>query len=80
MKLWQQVGAIRDLDLQPRYDLIASNGEIVGHFSPDFRYWSVELGRLVVEDVKGGPATKTTAYRLRKRLFTACHGLELTEI
>lgn len=80
LRLWQQVGAIRDLELQPRYELIASNGEIVGHFTPDFRYWSVELGRLVVEDVKGGPATKTTAYRLRKRLFTACHGITLTEV
>ena len=80
LKLWEKVGAIRDLELQPRYELIASNGEIIGHFTPDFRYWSVELGRLVVEDVKGGPATRTTAYQLRKRLFTACHGITLDEV
>jgi hypothetical protein len=78
--LWQQVGAIRDLELQPRYELIASNGEIVGHFTPDFRYWSLERGKLVVEDVKGGSATKTTAYRLRKRLAQACHGITIEEV
>jgi hypothetical protein len=79
LRLLESVGAIRDLKLQPRFDLIACNGEIVGHFTPDFQYWSLELVCLVVEDVKS-EATKTTAYRLRKRLFEASHGLTLSEI
>lgn len=80
LTLLQQVGAIRDLECQPRYELIAANGEIIGHFTPDFRYHSLELGRLIVEDVKGGKATRTEAYMLRKRLFTACYGITLTEV
>ena len=80
LKLLEFAGAIRDLECQPKYELWASNGEVIGRFTPDFRYYSLELGRLVVEDVKGGRATRTEAYQLRKRLFTACHGIILTEV
>ena len=80
LELLEKVGAIRDLECQPRYDLIACNGEVIGHFKPDFHYWSVELGRLVVEDVKSPITRQERAYRLRKRLFEACHGIILMEI
>ncbi len=78
--LLAQVGAIRNLTCQPRYDLIACNGEVIGRFSPDFGYWSVALNRQVCEDVKSPITRKETAYRLRKRLFEATTGIILTEI
>lgn len=80
LRLWERMGIIRGLECQPRYDLLAVNAEVIGHFTPDFRYHSVELGRLVVEDVKGGKATRTEAYALRKRLFEACYGIKLSEV
>ncbi len=79
LKLLERVGAIRDLVLQPRFDLYAGNGERVGGYRPDFQYHSLELGRVVVEDVKGGKATRTEAYQLRKKLFIACYGPILIE-
>ncbi len=80
LHLLERVGAIKDLVLQPMYDLIACNGEIVGRFTPDFQYFSLELGRLVVEDIKSPITKRETAYNLRKRLFEACHGIMLTEL
>lgn len=50
-----------------------------GVYTADFRYHDVTTGAVVVEDVKSGP-TKTTAYRLRKRLVEAIHGIQITEV
>jgi hypothetical protein len=77
--LLQKAGAITDLEVQPRYDLIASNGEIIGVFTGDFRYVDTRTGGVVVEDVKA-PPSRTTAYQLRKRLVRACHGITITEV
>jgi very-short-patch-repair endonuclease len=52
----------------------------VGRYSADFAYTDRRTGQLVVEDVKGGEATKTQAYQLRKKLLLACHGLQVTEV
>jgi hypothetical protein len=75
----QKAGAITALEVQPRYELIASNGEIIGHFTGDFRYLDAKTGTIVVEDVKA-PPSRTTAYQLRKRLVRACHGITITEV
>jgi hypothetical protein len=72
------VGQIRDLMCQQSYPLTV-NGIVVGKYTPDFLY--VENGQEVVEEVKGGSATKTEAYRLRVRVFKACYpGIEHREI
>jgi hypothetical protein len=77
--LLQKAGAITGLEVQPRYELIASNGEIIGHYTADFRYVDMRTRAVVVEDVKSAPS-QTTAYRLRKRLVRACHGITITEV
>jgi len=50
-----------------------------GVFTADFRYVEVKTGAVVIEDTKSGP-TKTTAYRLRKRLVEAIHGVKISEV
>lgn len=50
-----------------------------GVFTADFRYVDVASATTVVEDAKSGP-TRTTAYRLRKRLVEAIHGVRITEV
>jgi hypothetical protein len=50
-----------------------------GVFTADFRYVETATGQVVIEDVKSGP-TKTTAYRLRKRLVEAIHGVTISEV
>src|SRR4051794_10558853 len=68
------LGEIRGLRLQPRYELRA-NGVLVGYYTADAEYCELHDGhwRPVVEDVKSAATRRTEAYRLRKRLFEACH-------
>lgn len=51
----------------------------VGRYRADFRYVDLGTGQLVIEDAKR-PATRTTAYRLRKRLVEAIHGITIREV
>lgn len=84
-----QAGQIRDLERQPVYPILVPDRwthespehllRQVGVYTADFRYYDLELGALVVEDVKSAP-TKTTAYRLRKRLVEAIHGIKIREV
>jgi hypothetical protein len=75
-----QLGEIRRLALQPRF-VLAVNGQRVGVMTLDFAYDERQGSAWVriVEDVKGGRATKTEAYSLRKRLLRACWGIEIKE-
>lgn len=78
LKLWQQVGAIRDLRLQVSYDLYGANGERVARYVADFVYVSLELGREVVEDVKSPHTRKLPVYRLKLKLLRA-QGIQISE-
>lgn len=77
LDLLQKAGQITHLQCHPRY-IFKVNGLTVGRYTADFCYR--EDGELIVEDVKGGDATKTEAYRMRKALMLACHGIEVKEI
>lgn len=66
----QGANLIRNLELQPRYDLVV-NGHKLGYYRPDFRYQVVETGAIITEDVKS-PATKTPLYRRKQK---ACESL-----
>jgi hypothetical protein len=79
LKLLKMGGVIRDLELQPKIPLIV-NGKNVGSYVGDFRYWDVEKGERVLEDVKSGP-TKTPVYQLKKKiLLTYNPPLEIIEV
>jgi hypothetical protein len=79
LTLLEKVGAIRDLALQVSLDCYGANGERVCGYQADFAYWSVEFGQQVYEDVKGGTATMTRLYRLKKKLLRA-QGIVITEV
>lgn len=79
LKLQRDAGLISMLDVHPVFPL-EINGVYIGRFTPDFSYTTGTGCQIVVEDVKGGRATKTEAYSLRKRVFQACYGIKLTEI
>ncbi len=78
LHLLVQAGKIQDLELHPAYEL-HTNGVRVGKYTADFRYFDLENLCLVVEDVKSR-ATKTTAYRLRKRMVEAEYGIKVMEV
>lgn len=79
LKLRVLAGEITDLEVHPRYDLIVCERHI-GRMTLDFAYTLVATNEPVCVDVKGGRATRTEAYRLRKKIFEACYGLKVTEV
>lgn len=81
LKLLEQAGVIRHLELQPKIKLEVGGIKIrygTGHqvrYHADFRYFDVGKGRFVVEDTKG---YKTRDYRLKKAILRAM-GIDLLE-
>ena len=76
--LLQAAGQIRHLRCHPRYEIIPAferNGvkHRAAHYTADFEYRDLATGEFVAEDVKGGSATKTEAFRLRAKLFVWRH-------
>lgn len=76
LKLLERGGVIKDLELQPRYDVVI-NGHKICWYQADFRYFDLEKGVQVVEDVKG---MKTPVYRLKKKLVEALYPITITEV
>ena len=74
LKLLQAAGEIRDLELQPEYELAVA-GRVVGKYIADFRY--MDGGRVVVEDAKG---VRTDVYRLKKKMVEAIYGIKILEV
>lgn len=83
-------GVIRDLELQPRYDVVV-NGHKICYYKADFRYFDNEKGKQVIEDVKAMPKTakgqkafKSTPawrmYRLKKKLVEALYPITINEV
>jgi hypothetical protein len=88
LKLLQAAGEITALELQPEFSITVRElwrdiDDVryvdCGRFRADFRYVEPRTGEVVIEDTKSGP-TKTTAYRLRKRLVEAIHGVTIREV
>ena len=74
LKLMERAGAIRDLELQPEYELIPSfrkNGKTwrKATYKADFRYILAEDDSYIIEDVKGSTSVITDVFRLKQKLF-----------
>ena len=84
LMLMLKAGKIRDLRLQADFTLQEAytlpNGNRVRaiRYRADFAYY--ENGNLVIEDVKGGKATKTRVYEIKKKILADKFGIEITEI
>ena len=77
LKAEEARGKISHLRCQPAWRLEV-NGFHVADYIADFSYRADNM--LVVEDVKGGKATKTPEYRLKKKLLWACHRIHVQEV
>ena len=74
LKILERAGVIRDLELQPEYELIPSfrkNGKTWRRtvYKADFRYILAEDDKTIIEDVKGSTAVITDVFRLKQKLF-----------
>lgn len=77
LKLLERGGAIRNLEIQPKFDL-SINGTKVCSYIGDFAYF--ENNARVIEDVKSKP-TKTPVYRLKRRMLLAQYpGIDHREV
>jgi hypothetical protein len=77
--LLQSQGLIAGLECQPRFPLVVNGVKVADYFA-DYRYTETDTGRVVVEDVKSEPTRKLAAYRLKKKLVLALHGVDIVEI
>lgn len=81
----QKEGKISELERQKRYVLIPTQKRPDGQteypvsYLADFVYLDEE-GNLVVEDVKGGNATKTPEYTIKRKLMLQVHSIAITEV
>ena len=74
LKIMERAGVIRDLELQPEYELIPSfrkNGKTWRRtvYKADFRYILAEDDSYIIEDVKGSTSVITDVFRLKQKLF-----------
>ena len=74
LKILERAGVIRDLELQPEYELIPSfkkDGKTWRKtvYKADFRYILAEDDSYIIEDVKGSTAVITGVFRLKQKLF-----------
>jgi hypothetical protein len=78
LQIQGQRGDLRDLRLHTRWPLIV-NGVEVGVYTDDASYYRPD-GTFVVEDCKSPATRRETAYRLRRKLFRAVYGFDITEV
>ncbi len=90
--LLQKIGEIHSLECQPRWKFEISGRPVLirsdhykngrqASFSADFRYWDCKKKCITVEDVKGGSATRTEAYALRRAIVEAMYpGIRIIEV
>lgn len=74
LKMMERAGVIRDLELQPEYELIPSfkkDGKTWRKtvYKADFRYILCEDDKTIIEDVKGSISVITDVFRLKQKLF-----------
>ena len=83
---WQELNLmlrarlIEDLQRQVRFEVIPKqDGERACTYIADFVYIDRKTGEKIVEDVKS-PATRTEAYRIKRKLMLLVHGIRIKEI
>lgn len=82
----QDAGEIRNLKLQPEFTLQEAFITVEGvrvkaiKYRADFSYEYTSEHSLIVEDVKGGNATKTRVYEIKKKMLLERFGIEVKEV
>lgn len=77
LKLLLAAGEIANLIVHPRYLIFDDYRRVDGrqiravYYQADFEYQDNLIMEIVTEDVKGGAATQTPLFRLKRKLFEA---------
>jgi len=77
LRLREKAGEVSAIELQKPYALKESNGEVVCTYVADFAFYDHVQGRERVVDVKGGKATQTAVFRIKRKLMRANLGIQV---
>jgi len=77
LKLLEKAGLIRQLELQPAFELLVKTGKSVGKYKADFRYYDLEKKQWVIEDAKG---VRTPVYTLKKKIVEEVYDIKIIEV
>lgn len=70
-------GEIGGLVMHRKFDLIGPDGMIITTYHADFTFWDHVEGRFRVIDVKGGKATQTAAFKLKRKMMKSFLGIDV---
>lgn len=73
LKLRERAGEVYEVELQPRFQFV-HNGQLIGTYRADFKFWSDATKRTHVVDVKG---VQTEAFKIKRKLMRAFHGIDV---
>jgi hypothetical protein len=76
LQLQQRAGLIAGLRRQPRYDLHAPGGQVIGQYVGDAEYVEVN-GGLVCEDTKSPATAADKLFRWKAKHMDAEHGIKI---
>ena len=76
LKLLERAGKIIGLKRQVPFPLCV-NGHLITTYVADYTYTDAETGEIVTEDCKS-PATMTPEFRLKMKLLSALHGINVS--
>lgn len=79
LSFMQKHGAIKDLECQPSFKFYEGE-KWQFTYKADFRYFDIEKGQTIIEDVKSVATQKNSTYRLKKRLIQARFNIKITEV
>lgn len=83
LKLLEKAGEIRNLKLQPRFNLVVGSRPVLyesgrqAYYKADFMYWDERKSIVTIEDVKG---MDTPASKLKRAMVTAQLGVKIVLI
>lgn len=88
LRLLEKAGEITNLVCQPKYKFSVDGRPVrirpsnrQATFTLDFSYFCKRRNAMVFEDVKGGKATMTEAYKLRRAFFETFNtGVQVVEV
>jgi len=73
LRIMRRNGEIKNLQIQKRFLLLpatkSDHPERPAHYTADFFYYDVELGKWVIEDTKSEITKKEPAYILRRKII-----------
>ena len=83
--MWQRSGEINNLERQVKFELIPAQkecGRVIERavsYVADFVYYDTFSGLKIVEDVKSD-ATRTSEYRIKRKLMLWRYGIRIKEV